>query len=259
LLISSEAIHGEISSINYSPNNSYPIPLPSEIEEKVHKILKERGEGKKEQGLVDIIRTISHGIAITNADLRVKEWANRCLPYIEEVLEKGGEVAFVSGNHYSGNNPASGRDEATIQSSHVPKKYRDTGKVHKSYGVGENFGSMELDFENHKIYAAHKLKEGSDELIGAVKQLRKANIKADIVAAFDRHHPIIRYADGCMNVLAPGNCPWNPYVDMIGKQPSLNGIINTYIDGKNKGYYEIEFVLNPIIEPIVKKNRKISE
>ena len=205
------------------------------------------------------MRILEKAFPITIGDMRVKEWANRCLPYIEEILERGGEVVFVSGNHYSGNNPGTGRDEATIQTSHIDKKYRDAGKVHKLYGVGENFGSGEIDFENHRIYAAHKLKEGSDELSGADKQIRKANIKADLIAAFDRHHPIVRYSDGSMKVLAPGNCPWNPYVDMIGKQPSLNGIINAYIDGNNKGYYEIEFVLNPIIEPIIKKSRQIEE
>ena len=85
-----------------------------------------------------------------------------------------------------------------------------------------------------------------------MKNSLKSNRAVDAVIYFDRHHGGGGFADGTAYALAFGKLPWNPYVDMISKTPSLHGIINFGID-ETKKYFEWGLVLDPLIKKYMKK------
>ena len=249
IFIHSEGIHGTIPGI-FDINSQYFAPVPKKLEEKIQEIMKSELAPRKKMKLIDkTYREAIYAIPITVTDLRLEEWKHRILPYVTEILDNGGKVIFVSGNHYS--NPREGRDEATVLASEIPEEYGEN--VLLARGLGEKYGSGTFRLEGNKVlYTAHKLKEGSDEITGAMKQILKSSKDADIVVYFDRHHPGIGFADGSAYTLAPGKQPWNKYVDVIGKFPSLRGIVNMSFD-KKKPYYKWEFVLDSTLEKYMKK------
>jgi len=258
VLVISEVLHGAIEQIGYNPGQIDYLLSPKQTENLLER-LKAEGlpPGERIKRLEELLKLNNSARAIAFTDTEVEEFKYRVLPYVMSVLRNGGNVVIASGNHYNAAGP--GRDEATILGTLIPEEYDNQVILIK--GKGERFGlgtirmppgEGEFNSDGKTIYIAHKMPEGSDELIGAMKNSLKSNRAVDAVIYFDRHHGGGGFADGTAYALAFGKLPWNPYVDMISKTPSLHGIINFGID-ETKKYFEWGLVLDPLIKKYMKK------
>lgn len=250
ILVISEPLNAAIPKV-VDANQQYFGLLPSRFEElwEKEKNRTDISMAKKLERLESLAKTQLHSTPITHTDLIAREWKNRCLPYVHEVLAGGGQVVLASGNHY--NKSGSGRDEATILSLAISPEYKD--QVHILNGIGEQQGLGEVILPDGKrMYVAHRLRSGKDELLPAFKQMRGAGVSAEIVLCFDRHHTAGGVADGTIYALGPAKQTWNPYVDEIGKPSSPRGLMNLFVTKSQNGdkvmYAKWSLVLDPTLE-----------
>ncbi len=244
-VIASEVLHGTLQKI-FSSNKQYFSEVPKKREDLEKKILNDKTLNSEEklEALTKFYKTQHEAMPITSNSVAKLEAKRRIIPYLEQILENGGKVVLVSGNHY---NCSTGEDEAYELAAMFDLKYIDNGQVEIFDGLGAKFGSGTTRIEGKKLYSAHKPHGGNDEVAGAMNQALSANFDSDILVFFDRHHTGGGYASDSAFVAAPGMQPWNKYVDAIGKFPGLRGIVNLHYD-PNKKYYKWEFVLDPTLE-----------
>lgn len=252
IVVASEVLHGTLEKI-FSSNKQYFSRTPAEREALEQKIRSsDLSAEEKLDAITDLYKEDHEAIPITSNSIAKLEAKRRVIPYLEKVLEAGGTVVLVSGNHY---NCSTGEDEAYELASMLPLKYIDNGQIQIFDGLGAKYGSGTMRLPNgKKLYSAHKPHNGTDEVAGAMKQILSANIDASIAVFFDRHHCGGGYSNNTAFVAAPGKQPWNKYVDAIGKYPGLRGIVNIYTDHK-KLYYKWEFVLDPALEKLMGEKR----
>ena len=229
--------------------------MPSEFEKDLEKIILNNELPDKEK--IDIIKRYTvkdkAHIPLTRVSQQLYEIKLRIVPYLEKVLENGGKVVLVSGNHF--NKTTKNFDEAESIANMISNssKYLRNNQLILGVGPGEKFGSVSVRIDGEKkLYSAHEPRKGQDEILGAMKQLLDANIDADIAVFFHTHHGGGGFADGTFYTGAFGKQPWNKYVDMIGKSPSLRGIVNFYYD-PNKTFGKWEFILDPTLEGYMDK------
>lgn len=256
LIIGGDIIHGKIDPY-YDPRLYQYAKIPAVIKQEIKEI-RESGLPlkKKYQSLEKLLKETVEQYPIACTDKEFDEFGIRELPYIKEVIENGGRVAVVSGNHLT--DKKQGREEATILAriikSAVPG-YED--RVENIPAIGQSFGSgvIKLEKDNQqskKLFLVHHLWEGSDELVGAGMQILRTNRDEEMVFYFHKHHPGIGFMDGTAYTLGAGMQTYSQYVHLIGKQDSLKGFLNVYTDPK-KAYYKWEFVLDPVLEKLMKR------
>ncbi|OHD65801.1 MAG: hypothetical protein A2101_00025 [Spirochaetes bacterium GWF2_52_7] len=100
------------------------------------------------------------------------------------------------------------------------------------------------------IYVAHRLKCGSDEITALKEQAKGMNLKAALMIGGDVHHAGAEYSDGTGHIIGAGLQAWNAYVDEIGKQGGLRGVVDIYLsrNPKLQNYFLIDYVLDPTLE-----------
>jgi hypothetical protein len=250
LVVTSEMLHGTLEKI-FSSNKQYFSVTPAEREKLERAVSNDASlsDREKVERLKEMYKREHEATPITSNSVAKMEMKRRVIPYFEKILERGGQVVLVSGNHY---NCSTGEDEAYEIASMLPLEYVDSGQVKIFHGLGAKFGSGTLRLGDKKLYSAHKPHNGTDEVAGAMNQILSAGIDASIVVFFDRHHPGGGYADNSAFVAAAGMQPWNKYVDAIGKFPGLRGIVNLWHDPSKK-YYKWENVFDAALEGRMRK------
>ncbi len=253
VIVASEILHGTIDK-TFGSNKQYLAHEPAKVQELEDKIMNSNQSDKEKlRELKELRRQTQEAIPITSNSVAKIETKRRIIPYLENILDLGGSVILVSGNHYNG---STGDDEAYELASMLPLKYIDNGQIKIFHGLGQRYGcgTTRLD-ENNTLFSAHKPKKGSDVVAGAMNQMLSANKDADIVIFFDKHHAGGGYADNSTYVAAAPMQPYSSYADMIGAVPSLRGIINLYYDS-DKQYRKWDLVLDPVLEYNKNKNKK---
>lgn len=187
-------------------------------------------------------------------------------PFAKQVIAQGGLVVLASGNHAQKSSPGV-TDEATSLARAFSPEEKQNVYVFKAKGVTFGQGHVPLAHfgDERTLYVAHRMKRGSDEIEALKDQTRDMNIKDVLALAGDAHQGGAEYANRRMHVVGPGLQGWNSYVNEIGKQAGLRGIVNIYLS-KNpqlKNYCRIDYVLDPTLESFVKNQindeRKIIE
>ena len=256
LILGGDIVHDKIEPY-YFPQLFQYAKVPAEIKQKIKDIREsEMPLKKKYKTLERVLKETVEQLPIACTDYAFKEFRLRDLPYIVDVIQNGGRIAIVSGNHLT--KRKEGREEATMLGQIIKAAVPSyEGQVEEVAAIGQDFGSgvIKLEKENtesKKIFVAHRLWEGSDELIGAGKQMLRTNRDEEMVVYFHKHHPGIGFMDGTAYSLGAGMQTYSPYVHLIGKQDSLKGFLNIYTDPK-KAYYKWEFILDPVLEKLMKR------
>ncbi|MEK6857915.1 MAG: hypothetical protein AABX39_04990 [Nanoarchaeota archaeon] len=250
LILNGDILHGVIGA--FGSNEEYFAEVPKIIESLEEKI-KTNPDLKPEQKLDELqklAREQRAAVPITSISKQNEELKRRFLPYVEEVLENGGKLVIVSGNHYGGSRTTY-FDEARDIANMIPTKYFESGQVAVFEGLGMKNGSGETDLGDKRLFCSHKLTKSSDEVVGAMYHVLKANKKADLVVLGHWHSPGGGFADGSYFVSAASMQGWHPYLDAVQVPPGPRGIINFFFDQK-KQYGKWELVLDPTLEKEMK-------
>ncbi|MFH0797898.1 MAG: hypothetical protein V1906_00645, partial [Candidatus Woesearchaeota archaeon] len=246
VLVISEAIHAAIPHVCDTDKQTLGLN-PKKFEKLLEDIANDDiSDADKLKRIKQVSIEQVHSTPITNIDYTLTEWKDRCLPYALDVLDKGGRVIIVSGNHY--NKSGSGRDEAMALANMIPEQYRD--RVETFHARGDTIGCGETILPGgKKLYASHKLRDGMDEFINAFDQVLRQGIDADLVMHFDRHHGGGGFADNTAFTMAPGRQTWSKYVDQISKLSSPAGVVDTYLtQDKEIKYIKWEWALSSCLE-----------
>jgi hypothetical protein len=172
-------------------------------------------------------------------------------PYLDHVLAKGGKVGLTGGNHHKHSAPT--EDEAVELANQFAESYIENGQLIVFAGGA---GTIKLEGKQ-KLFSMHKFPSRQDEIYGMLEHLRRQNNDADIVVGGHRHQAGTAYADGHLVVLHPAYTTINTYTAEIGKPSNIRGFNNVYYTPGRKGDYVIEFVINPTLENIIKKEKII--
>ena len=229
--------------------HEYPKKVPYQFEMDREELKTSKlSDAEKKSVLEDLTRQEKYGGPITDVSKQKEEVKLRLYePYWKEVLEKGGEIVFVSGQHYNKSTRFQ-QDEAHELANMVDKEYKK--QVHV-FG-GKTFGSGQENIKGIDLFAIHAPRRAQDEVSGLMKHTVKTNRKPQLSVGGDYHHPGIGWSDGTAYIAAAGLQTWNQYVDEIGKQGSMRGIVNVYMDPKIEGYVKYELVLDPAMKRVLK-------
>ena len=232
--------------------HEYVAKIPSEFEQSKQKIVNSKISAAEKEKLIERLeKEQMEQSPITNISNQKDELKRRLYdPYWKKILEKGGEIIFVSGQHYN-KSVKFKEDEATELGNMVDSEYRD--RVHVFSGADSGSGTATI--KGIDIYAIHSPSKGQDEVSGLMNHMARVNRKADLAVGGDYHHPGAGYADGTAFVAAAGLQPWTKYVDQIGKQGSARGIVNVFLSPQNKGYARFEFVFDEALKKILEKEK----
>ncbi len=233
-------------------------PIPYEVDLMADKIEADKGKSDREKVLEmrKLLRQISRGREIPNLSRQEEEFRYRCGPHAIEVLEKGGLLYLVSGNHPN-QSVKTRTDEATIiKNTVVPIELAHSDRVRLFKGVASSFGMGEDKIGNWRYFSMHKFKMSAGDVVtGAMRQLLGANISADLVTFGHWHVPMFGYANRTIIVSGPSMKPVDNYVTEIGATPGLRGIVNIYLprNGSTKDgiHAKMEFVLDPTLERLI--------
>jgi len=175
-------------------------------------------------------------------------------PYADMILAGGGRVGLTSGNHYNQSNRT--EDEALELGNMFDESYVDNGQLILFTGKGNSGGVGTVTLEGgKKLFSMHKYPVRQDEVYGMMEHLRRMNNDADIVIGGHRHQTGAGYADNHLVVLHPAYTTINTYTPVIGKPSNIRGFTNVYYAPDKKGDYAVEFVINPTLEKIVKRDK----
>lgn len=247
LILDGDMVHGALES--FGSSQQYFADIPSDFEAKIEGIF-----SNKKLGLEDIAKQVkqaSHrtvaAIPITSSSKQLAEFKNRFNGMIESILDSGGQVYIVSGNHYNGT--ASDRDEAQDIVNMLDLKYRNHPNLNVFSAEGEKSGVGEGLLQNGKrVYCCHEPKRGPDQILGALNQLKSSNQSPHLAVFAHNHHPAAGYGNGTFILNCAGMQPWNTYVSRIGLTPGLRGCVYFELDRNGREQLKWKFVLDPTLE-----------
>jgi len=181
--------------------------------------------------------------------------------YMKKIIRNDGKLIFAAGNHLGSSTPLT--DEAFIMKNMFPVEAEENIIAFKSRGAEQGKGQYFLH-DGRKLYVAHKLKGGKDELLPAMDQIMAIGSDADIVVCFDKHHPMVGFANGRIFAASPGMQTYNEYVDEVSKQPGLRGAMNLYLSDNPmmKKFFEAEIVFEETLvnkQPDLKNKRDLQK
>ncbi|MFC1752761.1 hypothetical protein ACFL96_05130 [Thermoproteota archaeon] len=249
LMLNGDIVHG-IHDRAFGSNEQYLSETPKRIQELMEQIKDDETLSPLEKlaAMDELAHTALQGIPITHMSKQWREVKRRLIPFVQEVLDNDGYVIVTSGNHYN-KSTKTRMDEATDFVNILDLKYLDSPRLKEFVGLGEGQGMGEAVLPNGwKVYAAHCPKRGTDSVAGAMKQMLGANKDAKLTVFGDVHHGGGGYSDGSFVLVCAAMQPWVPYVDYIGMQPSLRGIINFEYDQKGKEWFKWKYVLDQTLE-----------
>lgn len=259
LILNGDMVHGSLSL--FGSDNQYYADTPSEIEQKLEKVFKNKNLSAEEikEKIGQFTREALAGIPITHSSKQFNEFKNRMGRLIEDVLDKKGAVFITSGNHY--NNTSNDRDEAmdTVNVL-LDKKYNNHPRLYVFSALGEKSGVGEGELPNKKkLFCCHEPKRGADQIVGALNQLQSSNQNPYLAVFAHNHHPAAGYGGGSFILNCAGMQPWNAYVSRTGLTPGLRGAVYFQIDKYGREQVKWKFVLDPTLEQHldVKKSQKL--
>lgn len=256
LVINGDMVHGALDDM-FGPSYQYLGDVPSEIEQKVEKIAKNR-QLSEEEKLAKIRQMYDSALAsipIANTSKQMNEFRNRMKDILEGVLEKNGYVYITSGNHYNKTSPD--RDEALDIVNVLDPKYKNHPHLYVFSAEGEKSGVGEGELPNgKKIFCCHEPKRGSDQIVGALNQLQSSNLDPFLAVFAHNHHPAAGYGGNSFIVNSAGMQPWTPYVSRVGLTPGLRGCVYFELDRNGREQLKWKFVLDPTLEQLMDKSKK---
>jgi len=248
-----EVVHG--IQTRYGAAGDYRADIPPKFKKKIGAIELDSNFSWKQK--FDLLAKASltnlRAIPVFNSSKQNEYHNYTLLDYGMKVVEAGGKVVYVSGNHNNKSRIYS--DEAIELILQYPRKYREEKKVIALDGLANDVGvGFVPKVEGISIFASHKFKERLDEIYGIMSQLRGENNDADIVFAGDRHQTGAGYADGHLILLHPGYQAQNKFVQSATSKPAgVRGFQNAYYTQNQKGIYEVDFILNNTLEKIIQE------
>lgn len=256
VLIMTEILNGALTRPFFSDKETYKLSR-TEIESTIKAInedkditLEEKTELLSTLMLMDDAQT-----PIPSLDDQAKLFDAKIAPFAKKVIQNGGIVVMASGNHAQKSSPGV-TDEATALSRAFTDKEQEQIYLLQAKGVTFGAGAVPLAKikDDRTIYVAHRLKCGSDEITALKEQAKGMNLKDTLMIGGDVHHAGAEYSDGTGHIIGAGLQAWNAYVDEIGKQGGLRGVVDIYLsrNPKLKNYFRIDYVLDPVLEKKVK-------
>ncbi len=251
LVVNGDMVHGALDDM-FGPSYQYFGDVPSEIGQKVDKIIKNKqlsGEEKLTR-VRQLYDSALAAIPIANTSKQMTEFRNRMKNVMENVLEKNGYLYITSGNHYNKTSPD--RDEALDIVNVLDSKYKNHPHLYVFSAEGEKSGVGEGELPNgKKIFCCHEPKRGSDQIVGALNQLQSSNLDPFIAVFAHNHHPAAGYGGSSFIVNSAGMQPWTPYVSRVGLTPGLRGCVYFELDKNGREQVKWKFVLDPTLEQIM--------
>lgn len=252
VLVMTEMLHGALTKPFWSDKEVHRLAHP-QLEQAIFKINNNASLSLEEKA--KLLSTLSlmqeEQTPITSLDDQACVFDTKVAPFAKKVIANGGLVVLASGNHSQKSSPGV-TDEATSLSRAFSDEEKKNVYLHQAKGISCGAGPVSLDRldDPRTIYVAHRMKRGSDEITALKEQTTGMNLKDTLVLAGDAHQAGAEYADGTAHAIGAGLQPWNLYVDEIGKQAGLRGIINVYLsrNPKLKNYFRIDYVLDPVLE-----------
>lgn len=248
LVLNGDNVHGVLER-HFGSNEQYYARLPSDIRKKIDEIKASQKDPLQKIADLEYLcsRELSHMVPISLVSKQLREAKRRLAPLMHAVLDKGGYVLITSGNHH--NETTKFLDEATDIANLVDLKYLDNPKLKEFVGLGEKYGVGEATLENGwKVYCSHGPMRGSDNVQGAMRQIRGGNKKPNMAFFGHVHQSGAGHTGEAFITIGAGMQPWNPFVDKVGMQASLRGMITFEYDSDKKGYFGWKFVLDPTLE-----------
>lgn len=242
LVINGDILHGCLER-HFGSNEQYYGKGPVELKQEID-ALEGTPEAKLEQ-LEKIIDRAHSQIPITVVSKQLREAKKRLIPLAHKVLENGGHVVFTSGNHY--NETSKFLDEATDLVNLLDMKYIDSPQVVAFDGFGDKYGMGQVDLEGVMLYCSHGPTRGSDNVTGGLRQVKGSMREADVAVYGHVHHCGGGHGGDTFVVVGAGMQTWNPYLDRIGMEAGLRGIVNFAYD-QDKEVFKWDFVLDPALE-----------
>ncbi|GEM_PF-3924334 len=188
---------------------------------------------------------------IPSLDDQARVFDAKVAPFAKKVIANGGIVVIASGNHAQKSSPGV-TDEATALARAFTEEEQKSIYMLQAKGVTFGAGVVPLEKigDERRIYVAHRLKSGSDEIVQLKEQSRGMNLKDTLMIGGDVHQAGAEYADGTGHIIGAGLQAWNSYVDEIGKQAGLRGVVDIHLsrNPKLKNYFRIDYVLDPTLE-----------
>ena len=248
LVVNGDILHGCLER-HFGSNEQYYAEGPVDIERRIKEIESGALSPEEKQSALATLasRDVSHMIPITNVSRQLREVKRRLVPLMHEVLDNEGYVFVTSGNHY--NETSKFLDEATDIVNLLNVEYLDNPKLVAFTSFGDKYAMGQKTLENDIVmYCSHGPMKGSDNVVGALRQVHGSYKNAQIAIYGHVHHAGGGHAEGTFAVIGAAMQPWNPYVDRVGLEPGQRGIVGFAFDKSGKPYFQWKFILDKALE-----------
>lgn len=177
-----------------------------------------------ERAMREFYRRASCAYTVPNLDRQI----HLLIPLIEhaaEVISRGGEAIFISGNHYN----QSHRDERLDEAVRIASAVKMTGgfrendpRIHVFYGGW--IGSGQVTAKGIPIFGIHKARSSRDHVTGLMEHKTLQRRDGAFLMVQGHHHDLAfgkTITDA--HVSAPSIAPLIPYVDQAALHGGLQG------------------------------------
>ncbi len=235
-------------------------------EREFRRLLEKRVEGDRSLGRLDFERAMaeyyrraSYAYTVPNLDQQI----HLLIPLLEhaaDVVSKGGQAIFISGNHYNQSHRDERLDEAIRLSSAVRMigGFRDNDpRIHVFYGGW--IGSGQVTVDGIPIFGIHKARSSRDHVTGLMEHKTLQRREGVFLFIQGHHHDMAfgkTVADA--HVSAPSIAPIIPYVDQASLHGGLQGYTRLTMWADQFGrHFESLGVQNRFVPQLEKRMEKI--
>ncbi|MFQ5621147.1 MAG: hypothetical protein ACE5FT_04850 [Candidatus Nanoarchaeia archaeon] len=248
LVINGDILHGCLER-HFGSNEQYYADGPADIERRIQEIESSKLSAKEKRSALARLakRDVSHMIPLTSVSRQLREVKRRLVPLMHDILDNDGYVIVTSGNHY--NETSKFFDEATDIVNLLDLKHLDNPKLVPFTSFGDKYAMGQKTLENDVVlYCSHGPMRGSDNVVGALRQVHGSYKNAQIAIYGHVHHAGGGHAEGTFALIGAAMQPWNSYVDRVGLEPGQRGIVSFAFDRAGKPYFQWKFILDKALE-----------
>jgi hypothetical protein len=188
----------------------------------------------------------------------VEEQVNRLSPLIKhavDVVNAGGEVVLISGNHYNQSQKRENFDEAT----HLAKDIRLLGgfednhpRIHVFYGGWQ--GSGDVIVKGIPLFGIHKGKGSKDKITGLMDHRIQQKRPGFFYVEGHYHTPVFGKDLAGVFLSAPSIAPFIPFVDQAAIKAGLRGYTRMDFFVDSIGRYRFRARITNILQEQLKKH-----
>ena len=260
VLILTELLNGALTRPFYSDKETFKLTR-TDLEATINAINKDDIPTDEKIRLLSQLTLLDDAqTPIPSLDDQARVFDAKIAPFAKKVIANGGIVVMASGNHAQKSSPGV-TDEATALARAFTDEEQKSIYLLQAKGVTFGAGAVQLKQvgDNRTIYVAHRLKSGSDEITALKEQAKGMNLKDALMIGGDVHQAGAEYADGTGHIIGAGMQAWNSYVDEIGKQAGLRGVVDIHLsrNPKLKNYFRIDYILDQPLEKKVEETISI--